>query len=738
MADDSVKIDIELVTKAFDSALKASTKNAQDFGTDVSKSFNKASNAFDVFKGSLAANIVADAFRSMKSALGGFVTAAADIEQATTKLETLTGSADTAQKLMKELTTFAAKTPFELKGITQAATQLLAFSFKAKEIPSLLQTLGDISASVGKPLTDLSVIFGQVAGAGKLTGERLNQLNEAAVPIGPALAKTMGVAESSIRQLVTEGKVSFDIFKKAMISVASEGGPAFQGMIKQSTTLNGILSTLGDSISLFGAGLVQEMLPAIKSVASSFITFFDFLAANKNTLVSILQYATPIIVAFGIAASGALLGVAASFAPLAAAATAAWAAVTGPIGLITIGLATIATAAYAVYKNFDILKAGAYDALAATLEFAAKGAALFSEEKAATLLAQAEAYRTQAGAIREATSAVVELDSTAANASAAEAERLAQAEKTRAEQVAKEQEFQKAIKDIKLQYLIATEQEKLVLEAEELARTDAKFAKLVADVGMEQAIKLQAEKNVTTGKVEEEKIRLKIETESSNARVKKHFDEIEAKKKLKQEDLKDTESYWRTLMGMTQQGETHAQVWANKTAKEKADSTKWGLGQVAMLTSQSNRELFAIGKAAAIANATIDGIAAVQKALTSAPPPFNYALAAAVGVVQAANVSKIASQQPPAFANGGIVPGTSFSGDNVIAKVNSGEMVLNKAQQAQLFKQANGQGGVAGGVEELLTRLIDVVQNQSTSININGREIINVVKDGLASGRSLA
>lgn len=46
------------------------------------------------------------------------------------------------------------------------------------------------------------------------------------------------------------------------------------------------------------------------------------------------------------------------------------------------------------------------------------------------------------------------------------------------------------------------------------------------------------------------------------------------------------------------------------------------------------------------------------------------------------------------FASGGIVPGNSYSGDKVIANVNSGEMILNKGQQENLFKMINqGQGG---------------------------------------------
>jgi len=70
-------------------------------------------------------------------------------------------------------------------------------------------------------------------------------------------------------------------------------------------------------------------------------------------------------------------------------------------------------------------------------------------------------------------------------------------------------------------------------------------------------------------------------------------------------------------------------------------------------------------------------------------------LAAAALAAAATQYQAVEAAQPvkPKFATGGIVPGSSFSGDNVDIKANSGEMVLNEAQQGELFKVANGQGG---------------------------------------------
>ncbi len=60
------------------------------------------------------------------------------------------------------------------------------------------------------------------------------------------------------------------------------------------------------------------------------------------------------------------------------------------------------------------------------------------------------------------------------------------------------------------------------------------------------------------------------------------------------------------------------------------------------------------------------------------------------------------------FATGGVVPGNSFSGDNVLARVNSGEMILNRAQQARLFDIADGNAEPVGGSGAVINQTINV------------------------------
>lgn len=132
----------------------------------------------------------------------------------------------------------------------------------------------------------------------------------------------------------------------------------------------------------------------------------------------------------------------------------------------------------------------------------------------------------------------------------------------------------------------------------------------------------------------------------------------------------------------------------NNLREQRLSGTRSMLDTLASLQSSSNKKLAALGKAAAIAQATIDGVLAVQKALASAPPPFNFIQAAIVGAVTAANVASIAG-----MADGGLVTGKGGPRqDKELRRLSPGEFVVNArstAQNRDLLEQIN-RGGVAG------------------------------------------
>lgn len=174
---------------------------------------------------------------------------------------------------------------------------------------------------------------------------------------------------------------------------------------------------------------------------------------------------------------------------------------------------------------------------------------------------------------------------------------------------------------------------------------------------------------------------------------------------------------------------------------QREENFKSTLGTIATLQASGSEELFAIGKAAAVATATIDGIAAVQKALAAAPPPINFVLAGVVGVAAAINVANIASSQPPKkYAQGGMITGGIPGVDSVPLIGQQGEIVApTKSFDEVVEGTARSRGFVKGdenaSLESLLEQILEAVSSRPALVFngqlTNSEQFINWVAEQL-------
>lgn len=161
------------------------------------------------------------------------------------------------------------------------------------------------------------------------------------------------------------------------------------------------------------------------------------------------------------------------------------------------------------------------------------------------------------------------------------------------------------------------------------------------------------------------------------------------------------------------------QKYEELSQKEKIANLQGTLGVISSLQNNAAGGAFEIGKAAAVASATIDGYAAVQKALASAPPPFNFALAAVVGIATAANVSKIAGTNPPTgAAEGALVTGGSgptaddqpfmLSKGEIVAPAKNFDEVVTGVARERGYKVDGEESKDKGGSSEQAPQVINI------------------------------
>lgn len=317
MAD--ITRELQLVISAKDEA----TKTVKSFGASFSDLSRDVQIGAAIIVGSLG--LIAK----------GMIDTAANMEQTRISFETFLGSGEKAGKLLKDLSDFAAKTPFDLPQVLDGSKRLLAYGVDAESIIPTFKMLGDIAAGVGTDkLPQLILAFGQVSAATKLTGMELRQFSEAGVPLLGALvdkanetggvitkiggiskeqAKSMGSLTSAIadqefrmKLLTDAGKnhgVSWDMLthkydqNKAKLSEYGSIGEAVYKKVKVSA--EDMIERISDSKVKFGE--VQEALSGMTSEGGR---FYNLMEKQSQTFSGVISNTRDEFVRFSLSVMG--------------------------------------------------------------------------------------------------------------------------------------------------------------------------------------------------------------------------------------------------------------------------------------------------------------------------------------------------------------------------------------------------------------------------------------------------
>jgi tape measure domain-containing protein len=227
---------------------------------------------------------VSDEMKKMKTLITGFIAAYggkklwdlligsnAEMEQYTTSLEVMLGSASKASAMIEKMREFAAKTPLTLENVISGGSLLMSYGVDESNLIDTMTKLGDLASGNAEKMDRITLAYGQMLAKGKVTGEELRQMAEAGVPLQTALAESIGVTGEEFSKMVSKGEVGIDALNKAITGLTTGNGK-FAGMMeKQSQTMQGMLSTLQDNVSEFfrkmGEGAFGEVKSALQEAS---------------------------------------------------------------------------------------------------------------------------------------------------------------------------------------------------------------------------------------------------------------------------------------------------------------------------------------------------------------------------------------------------------------------------------------------------------------------------------------
>jgi lambda family phage tail tape measure protein len=199
----------------------------------------------------------------------------AELESQARSLQVLTGSAQKAGQIIKELQQLGAVTPFTSTELIDSAKRLQAFGVEANKVVETTRRLADVSGATGAELSGLVTAYGQVQAKGRLQGEELLQFQERGVALQTELRKMYGLSGEEFQKALEKGRIGAEAVEVAVKRLTEAGGKYANGAIAQSDTLNGKLSTLQDSFEQLARNIGTFFAPVFKFLIDGINAFLD-------------------------------------------------------------------------------------------------------------------------------------------------------------------------------------------------------------------------------------------------------------------------------------------------------------------------------------------------------------------------------------------------------------------------------------------------------------------------------
>lgn len=217
-------------------------------------------------------------------AVGGGISRALNIEDATAKLKGLGHDTQAVEAIMKDALASVKGTAFGLDAAATTAASAVAAGIKpGQELERYLRLTADAATIAGTSMGEMGDIINQVTSKGYAGMENLNRLTERGIPIMQWLQKEYGVTADELQKMVSRGEVDAATFRRAIEN--NIGGAA----LASGETTRGSLANLGAALSRLGAAFAGPVLGLARDFFGELTTIADGITARVQPVLEVLQ-----------------------------------------------------------------------------------------------------------------------------------------------------------------------------------------------------------------------------------------------------------------------------------------------------------------------------------------------------------------------------------------------------------------------------------------------------------------
>lgn len=216
-------------------------------------------------KGGLATGLAAG-FKELGDAIEKLaletIQAVGVMQQVKVQLGVVTGSDTEASQLFGEIADYATKSPFGVEQTSEMAILLKQSGVYASDLMDTLKMIGDTAGGNVEKMKRIANNYAQIQAVGKASMLDMRQFAYAGIPIYKEVAKELGVSQSTLRQMISDGEVTNDVMEKVFKTMTSVGGTFYNAVNKGAQTINARVQNLKDTKQL-----------ALAEVGESFLSF---------------------------------------------------------------------------------------------------------------------------------------------------------------------------------------------------------------------------------------------------------------------------------------------------------------------------------------------------------------------------------------------------------------------------------------------------------------------------------